>query len=226
MAQLTRTQLWDFVLNWVYPPRCGGCDRRGEWFCPECSASIRPSKEQAHSILGVQALVCAGAFDGPLRQAIHHLKYESDRPLARPLSGLVYSALQNSPAWPDLLDVQPAIVPVPLHKARQRARGFNQSGLLAQQLAYLSGWTVNTGLQRPLNTRAQVGLDAEERRANVLEAFAWQGSQPPRSVLLIDDVFTTGATLAECVAALRTAGVRHIYVAAVARARGVGDDKL
>lgn len=162
--------------------------------------------------------MCAGAFTGPLREAIHHLKYENDRPLARPLAGLVHDALQRSHAWPKMEAVKPALVPVPLHKDRQRARGFNQAYLLAVELASETAWQVDTSLYRRKSTRSQVGLTAEERGENVLDAFSWESTEPPLAVLLLDDVFTTGSTLGECVATVRAAGAREIYVATVARA--------
>ncbi len=206
------------VLDLIYPPRCGGCDHRGRWFCDECRLSIKPASDEPHSIMGVISLVCAGAFDGPLREAIHHLKYENDRPLARPLAELIYVALQGCARWPRMCDVKPAIVPVPLHKDRQRARGFNQAYLLGLELSRHTEWEVVTNLSRRKSTRSQVGLSAQERGENVRDAFSWDSEQPPAAVLLLDDVFTTGSTLGECVATIRAAGTREIYVATVARA--------
>lgn len=170
--------------------------------------------------MGVRALVCAGAFGGPLREAIHHLKYENDRPLAYPLAGLIYDSLQANIKWPRMQELQPAIVPVPLHKDRLRARGFNQAHLLALELSHLTAWPVDTSLSRHKSTRSQVGLSVEDRGENVRDAFSWDSDEePPSAVLLLDDVFTTGSTLGECVAIMRAAGAREIYVATVARAR-------
>lgn len=208
------------MLDLFYPPRCGGCDRRGGWFCDDCRLSVAPARDDPHSIMGIKALVCGGAFDGPLREAIHHLKYENDRPLARPLAELVHDALQRSRAWPRMEAVKPVLVPVPLHKDRRRARGFNQSHLLAVELAKQTAWQVDTSLHRIKSTRSQVGLSAEERNENVLDAFSWESQEPPAAVLLLDDVFTTGSTLGECVATVRAAGACEIYVATVARTVG------
>lgn len=216
-----KAELRNRVLDLFYPPRCGGCDRRGTWFCRECRLSIKPASGESHSIMDVRAVVSAGAFDGPLREAIHNLKYENDRPLARPLAELVYVALQGSARWPRMVDRQPAIVPVPLHIDRQRARGFNQAHLLALELSRYTGWAVDTSLSRRRNTRSQVGLSAAARGENVYDAFSWTGEQPPSGVLLLDDVLTTGSTLKECAGAVRAAGGQEIYVATVARARGI-----
>jgi ComF family protein len=170
--------------------------------------------------MGVHGLVCAGEFDGRLREAIHNLKYENDTPVARPLAGIIYAALQHSPYWPDLQHLAPAIVPVPLHKERERSRGYNQSQLLATELAQRTGWTLRTNLKRVKYTRSQVDLNARERADNVRDAFAWAGDETYPAVLLLDDVFTTGSTLGECVAVVRATGAKRIYIATVARAKG------
>lgn len=221
VCALTGAEFYTWVLDLFYPPRCGGCDRRGTWFCQECRLSIQPASREPHSVLGALAIVSAGTFDGPLREAIHNLKYENDRPLARPLAELVYVALQGGARWPRMVDTQPAVVPVPLHRDRQRARGFNQAHLLALELSRYTGWPVDTSLSRRRNTRSQVGLSAEERGENVYDAFSWTSEQPPAAVLLLDDVLTTGSTLKECAGAVRAAGGQEIYVATVARAREI-----
>ena len=215
-----RSKAWNLVLDWLYPPRCGGCDRRGEWFCSTCRESIAPPKDEGHSIMGVHGLVCAGEFDGPLREAIHNLKYENDTPVARPLAGIVHAALAHSPYWPDLQRLAPAIVPVPLHKERERSRGYNQSHLLGLGLAERTGWTLRDNLKRVKHTSPQVDLNAQERADNVRDAFAWEGDETYPAVLLVDDVFTTGSTLGECVVVVRATGAKRIYIATVARARG------
>jgi ComF family protein len=170
--------------------------------------------------MGVHGLVCAGEFDGPLREAIHNLKYENDTPVARPLAGIVHAALAHSPYWPDLQRLAPAIVPVPLHKERERSRGYNQSHLLGLGLAERTGWTLRDNLKRVKHTSPQVDLNAQERADNVRDAFAWEGDETYPAVLLVDDVFTTGSTLGECVVVVRATGAKRIYIATVARARG------
>ncbi len=215
----TAAKAWNLIFDLLYPPRCGGCDRRGDWFCAGCRESIAPPKDERHSIMGVHGLVCAGEFDGPLRQAIHNLKYENDTPLARPLAEIVHAALEHSPYWADLQRLAPAIVPVPLHKEKERSRGYNQAHLLSIELARRTGWGVTGNLKRLKHTRSQVGLDAKERAENVRDAFAWEGDETYPAVLLLDDVFTTGSTLGECVAVVRATGAKRIYIATVARAK-------
>ncbi|MGH7910571.1 MAG: ComF family protein [Candidatus Dormibacteraceae bacterium] len=119
--------------------------------------------------------------------------------------------------------LQPGCVlqPVPLHRRRQRERGFNQSQLLTDELR--SEWPLGRArgrLVRSRDTRSQVGLDRAQRRRNVEDAFSWRG--PPlaaRPVLLIDDVITTGATVEACAQALRAAGSGPVRALSLARVR-------
>lgn len=214
------SKIWALLLDVVYPPRCGGCDRRGTLLCGDCLQSLVEAQPGAHSVERIEAVICAGVFQGALRSAIHKLKYESDRPLAAPLAVLISEALARDDRWVADDGEPPVLVPVPLHRSRQRGRGYNQSELLARELGRITGWQMEKGLERVRATRAQVGLSAEDRQENVREAFEWQGEEAPRRVLLIDDVCTTGATLSECAFALMAKGTEHIFAATVAKAMG------
>ncbi len=151
---------------------------------------------------------------GSVREAIHRLKYHQDWALADVLAAELL-ALVEAQGWQ--VD---AVVPVPLGERRLRERGYNQAALLAFPLAlglgvaYRPRW-----LQRVRETRSQVGLSAAERRANVEGAF---GALPDvargLTVLLVDDVMTTGATMHAAAQALRAAGARRVYAVSVARA--------
>jgi ComF family protein len=126
---------------------------------------------------------------------------------------------------PDLHAVPPCIVPVPLHWSRQLRRGFNQSDLLAARLSRSLGLAVDRRLlRRTRRTSAQSGLDAARRRRNVRGAFVATPRGPagaaPSHVALVDDVCTTGETLADCSRALRRIGVRVISIWIAARAPG------
>jgi predicted amidophosphoribosyltransferase len=116
---------------------------------------------------------------------------------------------------------------VPLHPVRARERGFNQAELLAAELAAAAGLAVLPALRRVRPTRPQVGLAAAERAGNVRDAFAADASRAPllrgRGALLVDDVFTTGATLESAAAALRAAGAARVVALTLARALPGGD---
>jgi ComF family protein len=148
-----------------------------------------------------------------VREAIHGLKFGGRRSLARPLGDLVGEQCADV-----LADRPDALVPVPLARARERERGFNQAGLVAERLAERLGLRVRPRwLVRLRVTAPQSDLVAVERRANVAGAFAAAPVVAGRHVVVVDDVITTGATVGECARALRAAGARRVGVLAVAR---------
>ena len=183
--------------------------------CPGCLERCRALRIDLPLATGKRSallMTAAGLYqyDAPLREAILLFKYRRRRALAGPLGALLVEAL---PAPVRACD---AVVPVPLHAGRLRERGFNQSALLAQAVAVALDTGVNDGLSRTRATEHQVGMDRAAREANVRDAFAWHGSAPPRSVLLVDDVLTTGSTMRECARALRAAGVKEVHAVALA----------
>ena len=218
-------------LDWLLPPRCGGCRRLGSWLCARCRQLVRRLEdplcrrcgrelEFARSSCGCRSRLralsrarAAAAYEGPLEKAIHRFKYEGWRCLAPTLAGLLGDRLAVEP-WPAAL-----VLAVPLHERRLRQRGYNQSELLARELrGRLRLSAPPGGLLRLRDTPPQVGLDRLRRQANVADAFAWRG--PPLSgapVLLVDDVTTTGATLEACARALRSVGSGPVLGLTVAR---------
>ena len=155
----------------------------------------------------------AGArYEGVLGDALQAFKYRDRPDLAPALASLAHTA---AAAY-----VGPAtLVPVPLHRGRLVARGYNQAGLLAAGIASLSGARVAYDvLLRTGQTAPQVTLARQARLHNLQGAFVVAGSRLPRSVLLVDDVVTTGATLAAAAQALRAAGVVQVAAVAVAAA--------
>lgn len=212
--------LLDSLLDLLFPPRCVGCQRRGALLCLRCRATCRrvpaAANAQQHARLASPYLrSTAGAyiFEGAVREAIHTLKYNRRVRVAAPLGELLAHYLIDQAIQID------AIVPVPLHADRQRKRGFNQSMLLAQQLAVRTKLPVlTTELKRIRHTAQQADLNREQRRANVVGAFMWQGSTPPpRRVLILDDVLTTGATVESAAQALCRAGAVEVHALALAR---------
>ncbi len=223
-AQLSLGTAWELALDFLYPPRCGGCDRRGTLLCDSCRGQIAPPHEAALQLPGLDGLLCAGIHKEPLRAAIHKLKYESDTPLAKALAKLIVETASTHDLWREWSACPPVLVPVPLHRERQRMRGFNQAELIARELARVTGWQMNKETMRVRDTPSQVGLSAKQRRENVREAFSWAGQTAPERVLLVDDVCTTGATLLECTLTLRSAGAEKVYAVTVAKAADRGPD--
>lgn len=153
-------------------------------------------------------------FEGPIRHAIHAMKYGRNTALGDAMAPHL-AIYARKLGW--RVDM---VVPVPLGKQRMRERGYNQVGLLARPLADMQGWRYSPEvLVRTRETRTQVGLSPLERKENISGAFCAEPILAAgKDILLVDDVVTTGATLAACSDALVKAGARNIYALTLARA--------
>ena len=229
------------VLDFLYPPRCPACRRRTEApaFCPGCRGRILPARSPLCSACGLPFNgqgpdhLCANchlhppgfrqararaAFDGhqpsPLVEVLARFKYGRDITMAAVLAGFLVEQLPMT-LYHDL------VVPIPLHRDRLRWRGFNQALPLARAIARKGTCPVDPFvLARRRSTPPQVGLGAADRRRNVKGAFVVRNREQvqDRTILLVDDVMTTGATAHECARVLRAAGARHVDAIVLARA--------
>jgi competence protein ComFC len=226
----------------VFPPRCAGCGRAGARFCKACQVSLaalappvcdfcgyplaeentRPCLACRQAAPGARAapnalagIRSAAFFEGPLRQALHSLKYKRDIILADTLAQVLVEAWRAYGLPGDL------VLPVPLSRERLRERGYNQAALLARGFADLAGLAYTpTGAARVRPTASQVGLSASRRWENLAGAFKGESrAVAGRTVMLIDDVCTTGSTLRACAEALKAAGAAGVWGLTVARAR-------
>jgi ComF family protein len=198
------------------PPRCASCDEpisSGVAFCRACASTAE------RFVSTDPSLTAAFVYGGAIARAIVRLKYGGRCHIARPLGDLLWAAIE--PRRSALRDA--VVVPVPLHPLRLSERGYNQSTLVARQIARRLGAPLRAlALVRTRDTARQVCLDRRSRASNVSGAFVARraGSTAPRTALLVDDVRTTGATLRECERALRSAGTVHVHCAVVAQADG------
>ena len=162
-----------------------------------------------------------GSYEGGLRELIHLLKYDQVRPAANVLGRMLAEAISD--LQPLFGDLPVLLVPVPLYKRKFRQRGFNQAEVIARAaLKLLPGSRLHLScdtLERKRETQSQIGLSRHQRRENMRGAFGvWAHSEiAGQQILLVDDVFTTGATVSECARVLRRAGGSKVYVATVAR---------
>jgi ComF family protein len=245
MADSWPVRLVESFLGLFIPAACASCSgplRGGpeDRLCGQCTGAIERLLEPWCSVCGVPfqdrrssygAGACEacrggrnfrvarayGAFDGLLRELITRFKYGGERRLAAPLGHLLQVAAQQHLTLQDY----DLVVPVPLHRERLRERGFNQGFLLARPLARAGRIPIVHALERTVNTKAQVGLSGPARRVNVRDAFAVvpkrREAVARRTVLLVDDVMTTGATAEDCARALKAAGAKEVDVIVLGR---------
>lgn len=224
--------LWAAV-DWIYPPRCGGCDRAGYRWCPDCDSHAQIIMDRnICPVCGIPQtgyLACAdcqntpppytalrswAVYQGGLREAIHRVKFHSDLGLAE-VFALKLRDLYSTLGW--TVDL---VTSVPLSSRRKRERGYNQADLIAFYFALsLRLPFASAAVQRTRETQSQVGLTAMERRQNVKDAFSADPRLVDRKkILIIDDVTTTGSTLSECARACMENQAANVYGLTISRA--------
>jgi len=223
--------IWNSI-DLLFPPICAGCGKPGTRWCNDCQQRIKRIEGEYCQTCGQPLLPGASCrtcelepppyrflrswalFESPLREALHRLKYRRDLGLGDALAQQMLEFVQNL-HWPVEM-----MVPIPLSKSRLQERGYNQVALIARPLALALGLSYTpSALVRWRNTHSQVGLTRDERRENVRGVFRGMKEKVlGRNVLLLDDVATTGATLASAAEALLSAGAKQVYALTVARA--------
>ena len=216
--------MWRQLLDLLLPPACAACGRSGALLCPACLGAFGPPSRLEDRFLAPDAGIVVGdallvgkavfAHAGPLRRALAALKYTGAARLAPVL------ARAAAPALSRLLEVsgRATLVPVPVHRERQRLRGYNQAALLGRELALASGQPLADVLVRTRPTTKQHRLDRAARLANLRGAFGVrEGALVPARVIVVDDIITTTATLEACASVLVGSGVAEVYGFAVAR---------
>ena len=211
------------LLNLFLQSACPLCQRSTPTeFCDNCTRQLQQNQlPNPAQFWQEQPAVFAWAwYTGNVRQAIRQLKYEHQPQIARPLGQWL------AQAWlATNLDRGPVIVvPIPMHGEKQRQRGYNQAALIAQSFCQLTGHSMQVdGLERVRSTEAQFSLSAAQRQQNLFQAFkigrAFQKEKPKHPVLLLDDIYTTGATIQATTQILHQQGIRVRGVVTVAKAR-------
>ena len=232
--------LSDTAFSVFAPPQCRFCrstllGHKNPFLCDKCAAAVEWIGEGAcrgcgfpagpYASLGESCRHCRGKklnltaaaavarYRGGARSMVLALKFRGETEMVRPMAALMALRLEKTeiprPDW---------VVPVPLYPKRVRMRGFNQAELLAAAVAKRSGFETRTDvLVKTVNAKPQSLLKREERFANASGAYAASEEMTGKSVLLVDDVMTTGATLADCARACRAAGAKRVYALVFAR---------
>ncbi len=228
---------WEALLDIIFPVFCLGCGKEGDWICPECFKRIKPETRFICRLCGhysdlnivcdkcakksfIDRFLAAALYDENkvLQKAIHAYKYKFISSLSRPIAKVLIAYLENYFKAAGI-DKRILAVPVPLHRKRLSERGFNQAELLAMEVTAHFGLEFADILKRTAYTSAQARLDEAARAENVRDAFRVCVPERARGrkILLVDDVFTTGATMQECARALKKAGAKEVWGAAAAK---------
>jgi ComF family protein len=212
---------YETLLDMLAPTRCVGCETRTGLRRPLCEACrLALEKPAACSLAGIP-VVAAAIYRPPIQDAIRRLKYSGRPDLARPLAWLLADAMG------ELGGTDALLAPVPVHRRRLAERGYNQAAVLSRELAQLGPWkSAPLALGRRHWSGAQVGRGRAGRLENVRTDFFVREARrvTGRTIIVVDDVVTTGATAYSCLLALRAAGAKVAAIAAVARAGGAPEE--
>ncbi len=217
------------ALDFFLPLYCVKCRREGRGICPECLAGMpelhafcevcaqpgeaRRCRSCSNSPLPISGIRAAYPFEGVIRSAVHAFKYRNYRALAPQLTDILAHRLRGSRIPATLL------LPVPMHPRRERSRGYNQASLLAKELGKLTGIPVGEDvLERVVDSPPQVQRGTRADRMRIAEGtFSATATVEGESVLVIDDVVTTGSTMAACAKALWESSPSSVWGLALAR---------
>jgi ComF family protein len=214
--------LKNFLLDLLFPKKCYGCRNSNTWLCQECFLKLKLYQgEIPRALKNNHDLIIAGEYkDNLLSELITAFKFGFNKELAEPLFLFLKTALDKKiiidnltgKFWGDVL-----VIPIPLHKNRKKWRGFNQSELLVREISKYYRWPISVDLIKTKRTINQSELKEEKRLNNLRGVFSWQGDLINQTILLVDDIITSGATINEAEEVLKKAGAARIIKVAVAK---------
>lgn len=224
------TQIKKFVLDFLFPPRCLGCQKEGNYLCEDCKSTLEISSvHQVQSTKYLKDLYFAVSYQSPLiKNLIQKFKYQPFiKELSKPLSSLIithFQLLEQKPIFfyqPKTAASNFIIIPIPLERKRLKWRGFNQAEEIAKPLSkFLKIPLNNKVLMKIKPTPPQTELPKQERKINIKNTFLCQNQEIIRGkkIILVDDLYTTGSTMEEAARVLKKAGAKEIIGVVVARA--------
>ena len=229
--QHNMSSLTDKILNWLYPPACIACKvmlpvnlgnfyicerceplfERVEYpICNKCGQNLNAEDENCASCFGksfyFESNVSTFVYDELMRDLLHDMKFRNKKRIAAGL-GLLWAKCIEMP------DGEYLLTWLPMHQKKQKERGFNQAEVMAKEIAKAHGVSCRNIIRRVIDTPAQSGLHPKLRQENVKGVFEINRGQSLQgsSVVVIDDIFTTGASLNECARVLKENGAKVIY---------------
>lgn len=215
------------ILELVFPKRCVGCGNDGEYICSKCQGQLWPpiarcsgcggaslggwTHGECKAEEGIERLVSGLSYHGMVQRCLKKVKYKS--------SWEIVKLLYQISGLPKI--EEGVVVSVPMWRQKERMRGFNQAAIIAELIAKDNGLKQIELLERVRETKPMYGLDKQAREVNVNGAFRIKQNLRDKlvgaRVILVDDVWTTGATMKECGKLLKSAGVREIWAITLAR---------
>jgi len=216
------------ILDIIFPIRCVGCQKEGRWICERCWVGLKLYNYSLCPICGLESKngsVCGycqklTSLDGLSvileknnlsQKLIHFVKYNFVVDILTVLKPQFIEYFKINPWWRDFF----VLVPVPLHRRRLLERGFNQSQLIAQIISEIKGNKINPKLLQKIKyNHHQVGLSADKRRSNIIDSFRVSFDLKEdyhQTIVIVDDVYTTGSTMEECARVLKEAGYQKVW---------------
>ncbi|WP_373543692.1 ComF family protein [Chamaesiphon sp.] len=209
------------ALNLFLKPNCPLCDRTAtDTFCKYCHRQLQESQllDPAQYWQGDLPLFAWGKYEGAVKRSMAKLKYDGHHSIGNSYGEWLAASWQKSPIN---IPTKLVVIPIPLHPEKLASRGFNQAESIARSFSRATGAKLDLSLQRTRSTVAQFGLSKSARQENVAGAFALVRSslKPGSTVLLIDDIYTTGATVRSAASVLRSTQIEVCGVAVIATGR-------
>jgi len=192
------------ILDILLPKKCVGCGKEGQYICKDCElflSEVPPSKE----------VVSVWEYEGLMEKLIWKIKYEGMYDIINTLVEKAFEKMELN------LPEDTSITYVPMYKKKEKQRGFNQAELIAKKVGKLTNKEIIPLLIKIKDNISQVGLNPQERKENVKNVFKYSENGSRKNVLLVDDVYTTGATMNECIKVLKKAGIKNVLGFTLAR---------